>query len=189
MKTDGQRPSGRTSSRLARHRTPAHAYLEFDIRGGVEAVTAGVIVNSGFRSRVEDRWFAAARSAQGKDLKAFRKVDAELVDQEAKLLGAALKSVFESLHDKVSVPIVGHSPTTEAAVFGLTGVVVGPVVKGRRNQGRRGGRPLQARGSTGRPLVDQSRCMPTSLTTSGHWRLGDRSSSLGPQVCGIAPTP
>jgi phosphohistidine phosphatase SixA len=89
-----------------------------------------VIVNSGFRSKVEDRWFAAARSAQGKDLNAFRKVDADLVDQEAKLLGAALKSVFESLRDGGSALIVGHSPTTEATVFGLTGVVVEPVAKG-----------------------------------------------------------
>ena len=48
-----------------------------------------------------------------------------MVDQEPKLLGAALTSAFESLHDKGSVLIVGHSPTTEAAVFGLTGVVVG----------------------------------------------------------------
>ena len=100
------------------------------LAGMGRAVTAGVIVNSGFRSKVEDRWFAAARSAQGKDLNAFRKVNADLVDQEAKLLGAALKSVFESLHDKGSALIVGHSPTTEAAVFGLTGVVVEPVAKG-----------------------------------------------------------
>ena len=100
------------------------------LAGMGRAVTAGVIVNSGFRSKVEDRWFAAARSAQGKDLNAFRKVDADLVDQEATLLGAALKSVFQSLHEKGSALVVGHSPTTEAAVFGLTGVVVEPVAKG-----------------------------------------------------------
>ena len=100
------------------------------LAGMGRAVTGGVIVNSGFRSKVEDRWFAAARSAQGKDLNGFRAVDADLVDQEAKLLGAALKSVFESLHDNGSALIVGHSPTTEAAVFGLTGVVVEPVAKG-----------------------------------------------------------
>src|SRR5438132_11076730 len=72
------------------------------LAGMGRAVTAGVIVNSGFRSKVEDRWFAAARNAHGQDLNAFRKVDADLVDQEARLLGRALESVLQSLPEQRS---------------------------------------------------------------------------------------
>ncbi|HYU62633.1 MAG TPA: histidine phosphatase family protein [Verrucomicrobiae bacterium] len=94
------------------------------------AVPGGVRVDAGFRSKVEERWFAAARRAQGKDLEAFREVDPDLVAGEAALLGAALRSVFESLPDGARALVIGHSPTTEAAVLGLTGQVVQPVAKG-----------------------------------------------------------
>jgi len=90
----------------------------------------GAVVDAGFRSVVEERWFAAARSAQGKDLEAFRRVDPELVEKESLLLGRALKAVFEKLPDGGRALIVGHSPTTEAAVLGLTGQVVPPISKG-----------------------------------------------------------
>lgn len=93
-------------------------------------VDGGVRVDPEFRSKVEERWFAAARQAQGKDLGAFRKVDPELVDSESATLGDALRSVFESLTDGGRALVVGHSPTTEAAVRGLTGQVVKPIEKG-----------------------------------------------------------
>jgi len=60
-------------------------------------VAGGVVVNTGFRSSVEERWLEAARRADGKDLEAFRRVDPDLVEKESTVLGAALKSVFESL--------------------------------------------------------------------------------------------
>jgi broad specificity phosphatase PhoE len=100
------------------------------LAGMGRTVAGGVIVSAGFRSKVEDRWFAAARIAQGKDLESFRKVDSALVQEESMLLGAALKSVFESLRDGGSALVVGHSPTTEAAVLGLTGQVIDPIAKG-----------------------------------------------------------
>jgi phosphohistidine phosphatase SixA len=93
-------------------------------------VAAGVVVDTGFRSSVEERWFAAARRAQGKDLEAFRKVDPELVEKESALLGGALKGVFDALPEGGTALVVGHSPTTEAAVLGLTGQAVEPVAKG-----------------------------------------------------------
>jgi len=94
-------------------------------------VAAGVEVNSGFRSSVEERWFEAARRANGKDLNAFRKVDPELVERESAQLGEALKAVFELLPEGGKALVVGHSPTTEAAVLGLTGEIVQPVAKGK----------------------------------------------------------
>lgn len=95
-----------------------------------EPQTCGVTVDSGFRSTVEARWFEAARAAQGKDLEAFRRVDPELVDKESLVLGAALRSLFDRLPEGGRALVVGHSPTTEAAVLGLTGQVVAPVAKG-----------------------------------------------------------
>lgn len=100
------------------------------LAGMGRTVPGGVIVNTRFRSAVEDRWFDAARRAKARDLEAFRGVDADLVDQESALLGAALRGVFESLPAGGCALVVGHSPTTEAAVLGLTGQVVPPIAKG-----------------------------------------------------------
>ena len=93
-------------------------------------VAGGVVVNSGFRSSVEERWFAAAHQASGKDLEAFRQVDAELVEKECALFGRVLGAVFQSLPEGGRALVVGHSPTTEAAILGLTGELVQPIAKG-----------------------------------------------------------
>src|SRR5256712_9030405 len=110
------------------HRAPQP--LACFLTGMGRAVPGGVIVNPGFRSRVEDRWFAAARQAAGRDLEAFRNVDPELVEMEAVVMGAALKEVLESLPEGGCALVVGHSPTTEAAVLGITGQMVQPIAKG-----------------------------------------------------------
>lgn len=68
--------------------------------------------------------------APGKDLEAFRRVDPDLVEKEAIRLGGALKAVLEPLPEGGRALIVGHSPTTEAAILGLTGQVVPPIAKG-----------------------------------------------------------
>jgi len=45
-------------------------------------------------------------------------------------LGAVLGRVLGALADEGRPLIVGHSPTNEAALFGLTGEIVGPISKG-----------------------------------------------------------
>ena len=90
----------------------------------------GVTVDEAFRSPVEDRWRACAKKAEGGDLLAFRRVDPELVDAESARHGAALQSVIDALPDGGRALVVGHSPIHEAAVYGLTGEVVGPLSKG-----------------------------------------------------------
>jgi hypothetical protein len=96
---------------------------------GQEGVRIAVV--SGLRSSVEDRWRGAARAAgKGADVEAMRAVDPDLVEQESRLLGAALRQVVQSLPDGGRALVVGHSPTNEAAVLGLTGVVVRPLGKG-----------------------------------------------------------
>ena len=86
---------------------------------------------AGLRSTVEDRWRDAARAAgKGATVEQIRGVDPDLVDHEERLLGAALRRVVESLPDGGRALVVGHSPTNEAAVAGLTGQTVEPLGKG-----------------------------------------------------------
>jgi broad specificity phosphatase PhoE len=83
------------------------------------------------RSTVEDRWRAAAKAAgKGADLEAMRAIDPELVEQESQSLGVALRSVIDALPQGTRALVVGHSPTNEAAVLGLTGELVPPLGKG-----------------------------------------------------------
>src|SRR5918994_1541845 len=58
------------------------------------------------------------------------RADPAFVDEEAASLGAALGRVLERLGDGERALAVGHSPTNEAAVLGLTGELVAPLAKG-----------------------------------------------------------
>jgi hypothetical protein len=60
----------------------------------------------------------------------MRAIDPDLVERDSWLLGAALRQVVQSLPDGARALVVGHSPTNEAAVLGLTGRVVPPLGKG-----------------------------------------------------------
>jgi broad specificity phosphatase PhoE len=90
----------------------------------------GVAVDTGLRSEVEDRWRAAYRKAGSGGLEALREADPELVAGDSERLGAALQRVFERLPEDGRALVVGHSPTNEAAVLGLTGEIVPPLAKG-----------------------------------------------------------
>lgn len=95
-----------------------------------QQVPAGVVVESGLRSPVEDRWRAAYQKAGSGALEGLREADPELVAEDSQRLGAALRSVLDCLPDDGRALVVGHSPTNEAAVLGLTGEVVAPLAKG-----------------------------------------------------------
>jgi broad specificity phosphatase PhoE len=86
---------------------------------------------AGLRSTVEDRWRAAAKAAgKGATVEQIRGVDPDLVEPEERLLGAVLRGIVESLPEGGRALVVGHSPTNEAAVAGLTGQTVEPLAKG-----------------------------------------------------------
>ena len=86
---------------------------------------------TGLRSTVEDRWRDAAKAAgKGATVEQIRAVDPDLVDHEERLLGAALRRIVETLPEGGRALVVGHSPTNEAAVAGLTGEGVEPLDKG-----------------------------------------------------------
>ena len=90
----------------------------------------GVVVEPGLRSQREDRWRALAKEADGGDLAAMRSLDPEFVDAEAAALGSALGRVLERVEEGDRALAVGHTPTNEAAVLGLTGQLVAPLSKG-----------------------------------------------------------
>jgi len=95
-----------------------------------EQVPGGVVVEPGLRSQVEDRWRAAYQKAGSGALGALREADPELVSEDSERLGAALRRVLDALPDGGRALVVGHSPTNEAAVLGLTGEVMPPLAKG-----------------------------------------------------------
>jgi len=80
-----------------------------------QQVANGVVVDTGLRSQVEDRWGAAYQKAGSGALEALRAADPELVAEDSERLGAALRDVFDSLPDGGRALFVGHSPTNEAA--------------------------------------------------------------------------
>ena len=95
-----------------------------------QQVPGGVVVEAGLRSDVEDRWRAAYQKAGSGELGALREADPELVAEDSERLGAALRRVLDRLPDGGRALVVGHSPTNEAAVLGLTGEIVAPLAKG-----------------------------------------------------------
>jgi broad specificity phosphatase PhoE len=95
-----------------------------------ERVPGGVVVESGLRSEVEDRWRQAYQDAGSGELDALRSADPDLVREDSEVLAAALGRVFDRLADGGRALVVGHSPTNEAAVLGLTGEIVEPMSKG-----------------------------------------------------------
>jgi broad specificity phosphatase PhoE len=95
-----------------------------------EKVPHGVVVEPGLRSAVEDRWREAYEKAGSGDLPALREADPELVAEDSATLATALRRVLDGLPDGGRALAVGHSPTNEAAILGLTGQIVEPISKG-----------------------------------------------------------
>jgi hypothetical protein len=95
-----------------------------------QPVPGGVVVEPGLRSEREDEWREAYRRAGSGELAALRAADPDLVREDSARLGMGLLRVLERLADGERALAIGHSPTNEAAVFGLTGELVAPLAKG-----------------------------------------------------------
>ena len=94
-------------------------------------VPGGVVVEAGLRSDVEDQWRAAYQDAGSGDLTDFLRVAPDLVASESMTLAAALERIGGRLDDGQRALVVGHSPTNEAAVYGLTGERMASLGKGQ----------------------------------------------------------
>ena len=84
----------------------------------------------GLRSAREDEWRAAYQDAGSGELARMREVAPDLVRADGERLGTALRRIFDRLPEGGQALAVGHSPTNEAAVLGLTGELVAPLGKG-----------------------------------------------------------
>ena len=90
-----------------------------------------ISTETGLRSSVEDRWREASKAAGKKaSIEQMRSVDPDLVDHETRLLGSVLRRVVTGLPDGGRALVVGHSPTNEAAVYGLAGRTLPAMGKG-----------------------------------------------------------
>lgn len=95
-----------------------------------EKVAGGLVVVPALRSQVEDRWREAYKAAGAGDLEALQSADPELVAADSAALAGGLSAVLDLLPEGGRALAVGHSPTNEAAVYGLTGVIIEPMAKG-----------------------------------------------------------
>lgn len=100
------------------------------IAGLGERVPDGVIVVPELRSGVEDRWRDAYGTAGAGDLESLRSADPDLVDEDSARLAGGLEIVLSLLEAGDRALAIGHSPTNEAAVYGLTGETIDPLGKG-----------------------------------------------------------
>jgi broad specificity phosphatase PhoE len=126
----GSRLTGRYDLCVSTGAQRATQTLACFLAGLGEKVRQGVVVEPELRSRVEDSWRAAYEKAGGGALEALREADPEFVDKDSAVLAAALRRVLDALPDGGRALVVGHSPTNEAAVFGLAGAIVEPISKG-----------------------------------------------------------
>jgi broad specificity phosphatase PhoE len=126
----GSRLAGRYDLVVSTGAQRATQTLACFLAGLGEKVRQGVVVEPGLRSRVEDRWRAAYEKAGSGDLASLREADSELVKEDSAVLATALRGVLDALPDGGRALVVGHSPTNEAAVFGLTEEIVEPIAKG-----------------------------------------------------------
>jgi phosphohistidine phosphatase SixA len=101
------------------------------LAGHGKAVAGGVTVDAGLRSSHEARWIELIGQAGGDDLAAIRALDPAFVAAESAALAGVLRRVLDGLKDGGAALVVGHSPTNEAAVLGLTGELVAPIAKGK----------------------------------------------------------
>ncbi len=100
------------------------------IAGRGERVPGGVVVVEALRSTVEDRWREAYRSSGSGTLESLRDADPDLVATDSAVLADGLRAIFALIPEGGRALAVGHSPTNEAAIYGLTGVIVAPMGKG-----------------------------------------------------------
>jgi broad specificity phosphatase PhoE len=100
------------------------------LAGSGQHVAGGVVVEAELYSGLEQRWKDAVKQSGSAELSEVREVDAELVEREAETMGTAIRRILDAVPEGGRALVVGHSPTNEAAVFGLADEEIAPMEKG-----------------------------------------------------------
>jgi len=99
------------------------------LAGMGRAVMNGVVIRPGLAAPREEEWRSACRAAGTTNLDKIVSTNEQLVRTEAERLGAELRAIFAELPEGSYALVVGHSPLSECAVYGLTGKLVTPALK------------------------------------------------------------
>ena len=100
------------------------------IAGAGASVPGGVWVDERFYSGDPERWKSLHADTSAVHLEEFLAVARDFVVAEAEVMSRALSDVFGRLAEGGRALVMGHGPTQEAAVYGLTGVLVPALKKG-----------------------------------------------------------
>lgn len=83
----------------------------------------------GLLSEEEDRWRSAGKAAGSSRVDLIAAEAPDLVQAETARMKALVEGLFDQVPDDGTALVVGHSPLLEAAVYGLTGVVIEPLAE------------------------------------------------------------
>jgi broad specificity phosphatase PhoE len=96
------------------------------LRGAGKQLADHAVVK-GLISEEEDRWRAAGKAAPSSRIDAIAEQDPDLVATQSKQLADVVAGLFDRVPEGGRALVIGHTPLLEAAVYGLTGVVVEPL--------------------------------------------------------------
>ena len=96
------------------------------LRGAGQQLREHAVI-PGLLSEEEDRWRSAGKAAASSRIDAITLEDPELVDRECARLKGVVEELFGRVPEDGTALAVGHTPLIEAAVYGLTGVVIEPL--------------------------------------------------------------
>jgi broad specificity phosphatase PhoE len=102
--------------------------LAWFLRGSGQTLPDHAVVR-GLASEAEDRWRAAAKEAGSSRIDAVALVDPSLVADESARLAQLIEGLFDRVPPGGHGMAVGHTPLIEAAVYGLLGLVIEPLVE------------------------------------------------------------
>lgn len=98
------------------------------LRGSGQTLPEHAVV-SGLASEREDEWRAAAKAAGSGRVDLVAAENSGLVAEESERLKGVVQGLFERIPEGGRALAVGHSPLIEAAVYGLTSVVLEPLAE------------------------------------------------------------
>jgi broad specificity phosphatase PhoE len=87
----------------------------------------GHSVIAGLLSDEEQSWRSVGKAAGSGRLDAIAAEAPDLVQRESARLKGVVEELFEHVPERGTALAVGHTPLIEAAVYGLTGVVIEPL--------------------------------------------------------------